>query len=118
MSDASGLFAEITRRVASGETLAVATIVDTRGSTPREVGAKMLIRPDGGIVGTIGGGCGEADVWRAALDVIDTKLPMVVQVDLTEDMNLRTEAVCGGIMQIFVEPRYPVGADAEPGAPP
>jgi len=109
---------EITRRVASGETLAVATIVDTRGSTPREVGAKMLIRPDGGIVGTIGGGCGEADVWRAALDVIDTKLPMVVQVDLTEDMNLRTEAVCGGIMQIFVEPRYPAGADAEAGAPP
>lgn len=118
MSDVSNLFAEITRRVAGGETLAVATIFDTRGSTPREIGAKMLIRPDGGIVGTIGGGCGEADVWRAALDVIDTKVPTVVQVDLTEEMNLRTEAVCGGIMQVFVEPRYPAGADAEPGAPP
>lgn len=118
MSDAAGMFDEITRRVAAGETLAVATIVDTRGSTPREVGAKMLIRPDGGIVGTIGGGCGEADVWRAALDVIDTKLPAVVQVDLTEEMNLRTEAVCGGIMQVFVEARYPAGAEAEPGAPP
>ncbi|HEV7216619.1 MAG TPA: XdhC/CoxI family protein [Chloroflexota bacterium] len=114
----SGLFDEITRRVAAGETLAVATIFDTRGSTPREVGAKMLIRPDGGIVGTIGGGCGEADVWRAALDVIDTKLPAVVQVDLTQDMNLRTEAVCGGIMQVFVEARYPDNAEAEPGAPP
>ena len=118
MSDVSSLFEEITRRVADGETLAVATIFETRGSTPREIGAKMLIRPDGGIAGTIGGGCGEADVWRAALDVIDTKLPTVVQVDLTEDMNLRTEAVCGGIMQVFVEPRYPAGADAEPGAPP
>lgn len=118
MSDVSSLFDEITRRIAAGETLAVATIFDTRGSTPREVGAKMLIRPDGGIVGTIGGGCGEADVWRAALDVIDTKLPAVVQVDLTEDMNLRTEAVCGGIMQVFVEARYPEGAEAEPGAPP
>lgn len=118
MSDASNLFTEISRRIEAGETLAVATIFDTRGSTPREVGAKMLIRPDGGIVGTIGGGCGEADVWRAALDVIDTKLPTVVQVDLTEDMNLRTEAVCGGIMQVFVEPRYPAGADAEPGSPP
>src|SRR5581483_1092950 len=64
------------------------------------------------------GGCGEADVWRAALDVIDTKLPAVVQVDLTEEMNLHTEAVCGGIMQVFVEPRYPLTADAEPGAPP
>lgn len=118
MSDISGLFEEITRRVADGETIAVATIFETRGSTPREIGAKMLIRPDGGIAGTIGGGCGEADVWRAALAVIDTKLPTVVQVDLTEDMNLRTEAVCGGIMQVFVEPRYPLGADAEPGAPP
>ncbi len=118
MAGSSELFTEIAQRVEAGETLAVATIFDTRGSTPREVGAKMLIRPDGGIVGTIGGGCGEADVWRAALDVIDTKLPAVVQVDLTEEMNLRTEAVCGGIMQVFVEPRYPTGAEAEPGAPP
>lgn len=117
-SNPAGLFAEIAQRVQAGETLAVATIFDTRGSTPREVGAKMLIRPDGGIVGTIGGGCGEADVWRAALDVIDTKVPTVVQVDLTEEMNLQTEAVCGGIMQVFVEPRYPGGAAAEPEAPP
>ena len=112
------LFQEIAQRVAAGESLAVATIVETRGSTPREVGAKMLIRPDGGLVGTIGGGCGEAEVWRTALDVIDTKMPAIVQVDLTEEMTLQTEAVCGGIMNVFVEPRYPAGADAEPGAPP
>jgi xanthine dehydrogenase accessory factor len=78
----------------------------------------MLIRADGGIAGTVGGGCGEADVWRAALDVIDTKSPTIVQVDLTEEMTLQTEAVCGGIMRVFVEPRYPQGADAEPGAAP
>ena len=53
-----------------GETLAVATIVSTKGSTPREVGAKMVVTSWGEILGTIGGGCGEADVKREAIEVI------------------------------------------------
>jgi xanthine dehydrogenase accessory factor len=64
----------------------------------------MLVRPDGGIDGTVGGGCGEADVWRAALDVIDGGQPRTVTVDLTEDISMTTDGVCGGIMDIFVEP--------------
>jgi xanthine/CO dehydrogenase XdhC/CoxF family maturation factor len=61
-----------------GETLAVATIVSTKGSTPREVGAKMVVTAWGEILGTIGGGCGEADVKREAIEVIRTRKPRTV----------------------------------------
>ena len=62
-----------------GETLAVATIVSTKGSTPREVGAKMVVTAWGEILGTIGGGCGEADVKREAIEVIRTRRPRTVR---------------------------------------
>lgn len=97
-------FGSVAERTQAGETVAVATIVRARGSTPREVGAKMLVAADGTIVGTIGGGCGEADVWRAALMVIDQHEPTTVTVDLTEPISMLAEAVCGGILDVFVEP--------------
>jgi xanthine dehydrogenase accessory factor len=86
-----------------GDTVAVATITDVKGSVPREVGAKMIIHPLGQHVGTIGGGCGEADVIRAGLDVIQDGQPRNVQVDLTEDISMDSLGVCGGIMNVFVE---------------
>lgn len=88
--------------------VAVATIVRVRGSVPREVGAKMIIHPQGRHYGTIGGGCGEADVIRAGLDVITTGQPQLVEVDLTEDISMQSLGVCGGIMDVFVE-RWPDG---------
>lgn len=87
-----------------GLTVAVATITDVKGSVPREVGAKMIVHPYGRHVGTIGGGCGEADVIRAGLDVIQDGTPRNVQVDLTEEINMNSLGVCGGIMNVFVEP--------------
>ena len=87
-----------------GETLAVATIVSTKGSTPREVGAKMVVTAWGEILGTIGGGCGEADVKREAIEVIRTRKPRTVQVDLLDDISSDSPAVCGGIMNVFIEP--------------
>lgn len=87
-----------------GETLAVATIVSTKGSTPREVGAKMVVTAWGEILGTIGGGCGEADVKREAIEVIRTRKPCTVQVDLLDDIASDSPAVCGGIMNVFIEP--------------
>ena len=87
-----------------GETLAVATIVSTKGSTPREVGAKMVVTAWGEILGTIGGGCGEADVKREAIEVIRTHKPRRVQVDLLDDIASDSPAVCGGIMNVFIEP--------------
>lgn len=83
--------------------VAVATVIDVRGSVPREVGTKMIIHPLGQHVGTVGGGCGEADVIKAGLDVIESGTPQIVTVDLTEDVSMQSLGVCGGIMHVFVE---------------
>src|SRR5256884_5849836 len=98
------LFQEIIHELESGETVAMATIVKRKGSVPREVGAKMLVHHGGAISGTVGGGCGEAEVWRSALNVIDTKRPSMVQVDLTEEIAMESQGVCGGIFDVFVQP--------------
>lgn len=89
--------------LARGERVAVATITEVRGSVPREVGAKMIIHPLGQHYGTVGGGCGEGDVIRAALDVLQTGEPATVHVDLTEDPTMQSLGVCGGIFNVFVE---------------
>lgn len=86
-----------------GLTVAVATITDVKGSVPREVGAKMIVHPLGQHIGTVGGGCGEADVIRAGLDVIQDGHARNVEVDLTEDISMSSLGVCGGTMNVFVE---------------
>jgi xanthine dehydrogenase accessory factor len=98
-----GIFEELGRLLRADERVATATVVRTQGSTPREVGAKMLIRPSGEIAGTIGGGCGEAEVWQAAMDALKDGHARLVTLDLTGDVALDTEMVCGGIMEVFVE---------------
>jgi xanthine dehydrogenase accessory factor len=87
----------------AGETVVLATIVGTKGSTPRKAGSKMLIYPGGRIQGTIGGGCGENDVWTAALDVAKSGKPALVRVDLTEEYAIEEGMVCGGVMEVLVE---------------
>lgn len=100
-------------RVADEGTGAVlATIVRVRGSTPRSVGASMLIGASGSTVGTIGGGCGEADVLAAAERVLSTGTATLVRVELTDDIRSLSPAVCGGLMDVLVEPLAPA-----PGAP-
>lgn len=91
----------------AGRTVVLATVVATRGSVPRRAGSKMVIDPERGLIGTIGGGCGEADVLRAARDVVDTGLPRLLRVELTDEITSWSPAVCGGIMDIFVEPIAP-----------
>ncbi len=95
---------------AAGRACALATIVGTKGSTPRKVGARMLVDPDRGLVGTVGGGCGEAEVIEAAHRVLDTGRPERVRVDLTDDLVSWSPAVCGGIMDVFVEAVRDAGA--------
>jgi xanthine/CO dehydrogenase XdhC/CoxF family maturation factor len=90
--------------VAGGTPVALATIVRVRGSVPREVGTKMIVHPLGRHVGTIGGGCGEGDVIRAGLLAISTGEPQRLEVDLTDDISMESLGVCGGIMEVFVEP--------------
>lgn len=93
---------------------ALATIVSTRGSTPRKVGARMLIDMETGMVGTVGGGCGEAEVIEAARRVLDTGVAERVRIDLTEDLMSWSPAVCGGIMDVFVEQVPPATAKPVP----
>jgi xanthine/CO dehydrogenase XdhC/CoxF family maturation factor len=90
--------------VAHGHAVALATVVRTRGSVPRKAGSRMLIDPARGIIGTIGGGCGEADVIAAAEAVLAARVPRLVRVELMDDTGSWSPAVCGGVMEIFVEP--------------
>ena len=84
--------------------VALATVLRTRGSVPRHAGSKMIIDPARGLVGTIGGGCGEADVIAAAGDVVRTGVPRVIDVELTDGIDTWSQAVCGGVMEILIEP--------------
>jgi xanthine/CO dehydrogenase XdhC/CoxF family maturation factor len=97
------LYQAIVDKVQEGRTVALATIVSTKGSVPRGVGAKMVVDPGEELVGTVGGGCGEGEVIDAALEVIRTGTSQMVRVDLTEDLMSLSPAVCGGTMEIFVE---------------
>jgi xanthine dehydrogenase accessory factor len=106
MESAKGLYQKLAEFVREDTPVAVATIVRVRGSVPREVGTKMIIHAAGRHLGTVGGGCGEADVIRAGLDVIDMGVPRRVEVDLTEDISMQSLGVCGGIMDVYVE-RWP-----------
>ena len=86
---------------------AVATIVNSRGSIPSFQSAKMLIRDDGTIAGTIGGGCVEAEVWQAAREVMAQEKPRSLTFDLNQDPKYDTGLVCGGTLEIFIEPVLP-----------
>jgi len=115
MSETTEFYTALKRSLQTEPRVAVATIVRTRGSSPREVGARMLVRPDGATDGTVGGGCGEAEVWRTALEVMADAQPRMVVVDLTNDIAMTTDGVCGGIMDIFVEPWTANGHDVAGG---
>ena len=101
------LYEEIVRLRQAGHRGAVATIVNVRGSIPSFKTAKMLVRDDGSIVGTIGGGCVEAEVWQAAREVMESEKPRTLTFDLNQDPKYDTGLVCGGTLEIFVEPILP-----------
>ena len=101
------LYSEIVRLRKAGQKCAVATIVQVNGSIPSYESAKMLIREDGSIMGTIGGGCVEADVWTAAREVIDTEKPRHLTFSLGQDAAYDNGLICGGQLDIFLEPVTP-----------
>lgn len=98
------LLEALARLRAGGRRCALATVIASRGSTPRKTGARMLVDPEEGLVGTVGGGCGEARVLEAARRVVETGRAEMVEVDLTRDLLSWSPAVCGGVMEVFVEP--------------
>lgn len=101
------IYEQIVQLRREGRRGAVATIVNVRGSIPSFRTAKMLVRDDGSIVGTIGGGCVEADVWQAAREVMESEKPRTLKFDLNQDPKYDTGLVCGGTLEIFVEPILP-----------
>lgn len=107
--DLGAMLREANRRVARGERVAMVTIVRTRGSTPRKVGSKMLVFEDGLFAGTVGGGCGEADVLEETMRALGCGEPTLFHVDLTADEADESGDVCGGIMDVYIEPMLPRG---------
>jgi xanthine dehydrogenase accessory factor len=101
------VFEEIVGLRRAGRTGALATIVAVRGSIPSFQTAKMLVRDDGSIAGTIGGGCVEAEVWEAAREVIASGKPKTLRFDLNQNPKYDTGLVCGGSLEIFIEPVEP-----------
>ena len=101
------IYEEIVRIKNLGEVCALASIVKVKGSTPRPEGSKMLIRNDGSILGSIGGGCSEATVWETAMKVIKDETPVVLDIDMTGREDTPEGLICGGIMQVSIEPILP-----------
>jgi len=101
------IYEQIVQLRREGRRGAVATIVNVRGSIPSFHTAKMLVRDDGSIVGTIGGGCVEADVWQAAREVMESEKPRTLHFDLNQDPKYDTGLVCGGTLEVFIEPVLP-----------
>lgn len=102
------LYEEIVNLRREGRRGALATIINVRGSIPSFNTAKMLVRDDGSIVGTIGGGCVEADVWQAAREVMEEEKPRTLTFNLNQDPRYDTGLVCGGTLEVYVEPVLPV----------
>ena len=99
------IFKKISELKQHNMAVCLATIIETTGSTPREVGAKMIICVDGTTYGTVGGGCGESQVRSAALhSTLVTQQPEIIEIDLTDDLGTKGGDVCGGRLWVFIEP--------------
>lgn len=101
------VFAALTQALDRGEEAALVTIVSSRGSTPQRVGAKMLVFADGRMVGTIGGGCYENDAFWKAREVLTSRRALMVHYDLNDDFAEESGLICGGQMDVFIEPIEP-----------
>jgi xanthine dehydrogenase accessory factor len=101
------LFEEIVKMRRAGQRAALATIVHTNGSIPSYESSRMLVREDGSIAGTIGGGCVEADVWAAAKEVMQKETPRKMVFHLNNETSYENGLICGGTLEIFVEPILP-----------
>lgn len=101
------IYDELIRLRRLGQKSAIATIVQVRGSIPSYESAKLLVREDGSMIGTIGGGCVEAEVWNAAREVIRTEKPKHLTFHLGQDAAYDNGLICGGQLDVFVEPVVP-----------
>src|SRR6266550_2864456 len=101
------VFEALTQALERGEDAALVTIVSAQGSTPQRVGAKMLVFADGRTIGTIGGGCYENDASGKARESIAARKPLLVHYELSDDFAQETGLICGGQMDVYIEPIEP-----------
>ena len=100
---AGEIYIEMKRRLEQGACAAMATVMKTRGSTPQQVGAKMVIFDDGSFIGTVGGGCIEADIWAEAREVLRTGETDIYHFNLNDEYANAEGMVCGGQMDVLIE---------------
>ena len=98
------LIDSIDRWRGEGKRVALATVVSAQGSTPRPVGARLALTPEGDLAGSVSGGCIESDVYEHALEVLRSGKPRLVQYGFTEDMAFEIGLACGGSVRVFIEP--------------
>jgi xanthine dehydrogenase accessory factor len=87
-----------------GEEVAVATVVAASGSTPRPVGAKLVVTRSGKMQGSVSGGCVEGAVFETAMEVLDSGAPRLVSYGISDEMGWEVGLSCGGQIEVFVEP--------------
>jgi len=97
-------------RLDQGEPVAMTTVVATRGSTPQKPGARMVIFADGKMLGTIGGGCIEAEVWAEARRLMKQGESGLREFVLADDPDQPGGDVCGGTMEVFIDVLRPAAA--------
>jgi xanthine dehydrogenase accessory factor len=101
------IYEELVRLRRMGQKCALATIVQVNGSIPSYQSAKLLVREDGSMVGTIGGGCVEAEVWNGAREVIESEAPRQMNFSLGQEAAYDNGLICGGQLSVYVEPIIP-----------
>lgn len=95
---------QIDNWLGEGEEIAVATVISTAGSTPRPVGARLIVTRTGKMHGSVSGGCVEGAVVETAMDVLDSGKPRLVSFGITDEMGWEVGLSCGGEIEVFVEP--------------
>jgi xanthine dehydrogenase accessory factor len=103
----SDVFEELVRLRRAGRNCALATIIEVNGSIPSHRSARLLVRDDGTMLGTIGGGCVEADVWAAAREVLRSGQPRRMSFNLGQEAAYDNGLICGGQLEVYVEPIVP-----------
>ncbi len=98
------IYSEIVKVLEKKEECVLATLINRIGSAPRAVGAKYLVKQDGTSLGSIGGGCVEAEVWQKAQKILEEPRREILHFDLTSEQLAEGGLVCGGNIDIFLEP--------------
>jgi xanthine/CO dehydrogenase XdhC/CoxF family maturation factor len=98
------IITEIERWQQAGKAIALATVVQVYGSSPRPLGAKMAITGQGEMAGSVSGGCVEGAVIQEALDVLETGQARLVEYGIADEWAATVGLACGGIIQVFIEP--------------